>query len=102
MTVTSARSARSSASALLPLAVGPAMSASGGRSAVFIATVVAAEALTEQSLVSALPGARAMETCDPGRVFRLTFDGDPVEARQRLEILPADIFVRPADAPAPK
>jgi phosphoserine phosphatase len=67
---------------------------------VFIATIVAAERLTEQSLPQ-LPGARAVEAVEPG-VWRVSFEGDPLAARQALEVLPADIFVRPADAPAPR
>src|SRR4051812_9858875 len=102
MIVTSARSARSSASALLPLAVGPAMSASGGRSGVFIATIVAADGLTEQSLVRALPGAGAIEAVEARRVYRVALGGDPHAARQALETLHADVFVRRADAPGPQ
>ena len=50
----------------------------------------------------ALPGAKLIETAEPERVFRLRFDDEPAGARQKLEALPADIFIRPADAPAPK
>jgi phosphoserine phosphatase len=32
----------------------------------------------------------------------MAFDGDPLEARQTLERLPADVFVRAADAPEPQ
>lgn len=39
---------------------------------------------------------------EPGRVFRLRFGGDPAQARQALEDLPADIFIRRADAPDPR
>jgi phosphoserine phosphatase len=35
-------------------------------------------------------------------VFRLEFDSDRAAARQALEQLKADIFIRPADAPVPK
>ncbi|MBA2918570.1 phosphoserine phosphatase SerB [Sphingomonas sp. MAH-20] len=76
------------------------MSASGGRSGVFIATIVAAEELTEQSLPT-LPGTRKVEAVEPG-VWRVWFEGDPVAARRTLEALPADIFVRDAAAPAPR
>ncbi|GAO40807.1 phosphoserine phosphatase [Sphingomonas changbaiensis NBRC 104936] len=48
-----------------------------------------------------MPGARAVEAVEP-QVWRMSFDGDPVEARRVLEQLPADIFVRPVDAPAPR
>ena len=39
---------------------------------------------------------------EPDRVLRLRFDGDPVRARSALEVLPADVFVRPVDAPLPR
>ncbi|NNM76292.1 phosphoserine phosphatase SerB [Sphingomonas sp. ID1715] len=77
------------------------MSASGGRSAVFIATVVAAERLTKQSLIEVLPAAASAEQV-ADTVFRLRFAGDPAMARRALEQLPADVFVRPIDAPIPR
>jgi hypothetical protein len=69
---------------------------------VFIATFVAAERLTEQSLVTVLPDARAIEAVEAGRVYRVRGDGDPTAARRRLEALQADIFVRDEAAPAPR
>jgi phosphoserine phosphatase len=66
----------------------------------FIATLVAAKALTEQAILGAWPG--ALEAVEPDRVFRLTADGDPRAARAALETLAADVFVRPADAPFPR
>jgi phosphoserine phosphatase len=44
---------------------------------------------------------RQVEAAEP-HVWRISFDGDPLAVRRRLEALPADIFVRPADAPAPR
>jgi phosphoserine phosphatase len=67
---------------------------------VFIATVVAAKPLTEQAISSAWPG--ELQAVEPGKVFRLLFDGDPIAARQALEALEADVFVRATDAPFPK
>jgi phosphoserine phosphatase len=67
---------------------------------VFIATVVAAKPLTEQAVSSAWLG--EVQVVEPGKVFRLSFDGDPIAARQALESLEADIFVRAADAPMPR
>jgi phosphoserine phosphatase len=67
----------------------------------FIATVVAAEQLTEQSLLRALPHARDVELVECG-VFRMSFEGDAAAARAGLEQLKADVFVRPADPPAPQ
>jgi phosphoserine phosphatase len=46
-------------------------------------------------------GVRAIEAVEPN-VWRIVFDGDPVEARRTLEQLRADIFIRPADAPTPR
>jgi phosphoserine phosphatase len=66
----------------------------------FIATLVAAKALTEQAVLDAWPGGR-LTLVEPG-VFRLAFDGDPVAARRSLETLEADVFVRPACAPFPR
>jgi phosphoserine phosphatase len=43
----------------------------------------------------------AVEAVEP-QVWRVAFDGDPTAARRALEALPADIFVRPADAPPPR
>ena len=62
--------------------------------------MVAAERLTEQSLPR-LPGTRSVEAVEP-QVWRIAFDGDPIEARRTLETLAADVFIRPADAPAPR
>ena len=44
---------------------------------------------------------REIEAVEP-LVWRIRFDGDPAQARRSLEQLPADILVRPADAPPPR
>jgi phosphoserine phosphatase len=69
---------------------------------VFIATVVAAEWLTEQSLTAVLPNAGPIEVVEVGKVFRLRIAADPEYARKRLETLKADILIRRADAPVPE
>jgi len=46
-------------------------------------------------------GACAIEAVEPN-VWRISFDGDTAEARRTLEQLPADVFIRHADAPAPR
>ncbi|HEV2567533.1 MAG TPA: phosphoserine phosphatase SerB [Sphingomonas sp.] len=51
--------------------------------------------------MQALPQAHSLEQVHDA-VFRLAFAGDPVAARSSLEQFPADVFVRPADAPAPQ
>lgn len=48
-----------------------------------------------------MPGAWSCVDAEAA-VWRLTFDGDPAAARGALETLPADIFIRCADAPAPR
>jgi phosphoserine phosphatase len=67
----------------------------------FIATLVAAEELTDELLRSAAPWVDAPARVESG-VWRGTIEGDPVRARAALERLPADIFVRAADAPEPR
>lgn len=39
---------------------------------------------------------------EPGRVYRISVAHDPAGARQKLETLPADIFIWPAAAPPPR
>ncbi len=51
--------------------------------------------------MDALLGA-GVDVVEPGHVFRVQGAGDPGQARSALERLPADIFVRPADAPFPR
>jgi phosphoserine phosphatase len=71
----------------------------------FIATIVAAERLTEQSLRSAAEAAvrvHEIASVEPDRVFDLSFDGDSVAAREALERLPADIFVQAAPRVVPR
>ena len=68
----------------------------------FIATVVAAQTLTEQSLLLAVPGAERIDVVEEARVFRIHFSDDPARARESLETLAADVFVRRADAPPPR
>lgn len=92
MMVPPVRSASASASADLPLAVGPAMSASLGRADVFIATLIA-DAGLDASIVDAARGLLADAGCTPGRAgwveqgiaLDISFDGDPHAARGALE-----------------
>jgi phosphoserine phosphatase len=63
----------------------------------FIATIVAAEPLTDELLSRVAPWAEQVE---PG-VWRGTSDGDPARVRAELDQLSADIFVRSADALEP-
>jgi phosphoserine phosphatase len=67
----------------------------------FIATIVAAEELTNELLLSAGCWSAAPVEVE-SRVWRGPIDGDPARAREALEHLPADIFVRAADAPEPR
>ena len=79
-------SANLSASSDLPLAVGPAMRATGGNS-LAIATLIAAGRLDERLLAEALdrvPGASFLSWIDEGDAADLAIDGDLAAARQAL------------------
>lgn len=107
MIVAGARRARASASADLPLAVGPAMSATFGRfgdTALFIATLIASEHLSQGDISAAAdriaaagasPGAIA--TIDEGKAADLSFSGDPAAVRGALEhaMTGGDVIVQP-------
>lgn len=103
-------SASRSANADLPLAVGPAISATGGNGAaskeliLFIATLIAAEGLDPRGLnlahealigAGAVPG--AARWLDEGVAADIPFAGDAVAARAALEgSLPAtDVVIQP-------
>src|SRR5690606_24889538 len=105
--------ARASASALLPLAVVPAISASGGRDSppyaagvsMFVATLVASQALRQGDIEEAAdrlaqagcaPSGQAV--IDPGKAVDPFFAADPVAARTALTGLGAqvDVIVQPA------
>jgi phosphoserine phosphatase len=80
------RSASLRASSDLPLAVGPAMRATGGFS-LAIATLIAAGRLDERLVAKALerlPGASFTSWIDEGDAADLAFDGDPAAARRAL------------------
>src|SRR5690606_7443681 len=102
MTTPFAASARASASADLPLAVGPAISASGGifEDLMFIATLIAKERLTrgDISAASDAVGARGFAWIEEGIAADLALAGDPRAARRALEGLDAglDAIVQPA------
>lgn len=106
MTMPPVRSASASPSADLPLAVGPAMMARGGR-ALGIATLIAAERLERGSLSAATDALsanglrnRAPAWLEAGLVCDVPFDGSIAAARIILEsLIPAtDIVVQPGDA----
>lgn len=97
-----------SANADLPLAVGPAISATGGSRAaseewlLFIATVIAAEGLDDRGLTAAREAIAALEPgavrwIEPGLAADLPFTGDPKAARIALEgVLPnTDVIIQP-------
>ena len=109
MITPSLSSASLSANADLPLAVGPAISASGGKGAaseecfLFIATLIAAEGLDDRGLAQAREAIAALEPgapcwIEPGIAADLPFSGDPKIARAGLEgLLPnTDVVVQPA------
>jgi len=95
-------SASLSANADLPLAVGPAISASGGKVAaveeclLFIATLIAAEGLDDRGLECAREAlatdARA-RWIEPGIAADIAFTSDPTAARMALEGLLANTDV---------
>jgi phosphoserine phosphatase len=81
------RLANASAIADLPLAVGPAMRATGGRDLV-IATLIAVRRLDERLVEEALarlPGARLSEWIDRGDAADIQADGEVDEVRNALE-----------------
>jgi phosphoserine phosphatase len=105
MTVPLAISAKRSASADLPLAVGPAMSASGGfdEADVFIATLIAADRLGRGDISAASDALRAVgvepepaEWVEPGTAFDLAFERDAEAARSALDglIESVDVIVQ--------
>jgi len=94
MTEPLAISAKRSASADLPLAVGPAMSASGGfdEANVFIATLIAADRLGSGDISAASDALRAAgvepgspEWVETGSACDLAFENDAEAARSALE-----------------
>jgi phosphoserine phosphatase len=93
-------SASASASADLPLAVGPAISASGGRegSGLFIATLIAADRLSESDISTAaglLPGA-AGAWIEPGSAYDFFLSSpDDAETALRQALPGVDIVVQP-------
>src|SRR3569833_3687097 len=95
-----ARSANASASADLPLAVGPAIRASGGLAdAMTIATLIAAGRLDDRLIDRALgllreldPAARFVEWIDEGDAADLAFAGDARSARWALDALVGVVF----------
>src|SRR4051795_9432144 len=98
------RSARASASADLPLAVGPAIKASGGFAGrMAIATVIAAGRLDDRLIDRALgllrevdPKASFSHWIDEGDAADLSFTGDLKTARWALAALePTDVVVQP-------
>src|SRR3954469_9914797 len=99
--------ARASASADLPLAVGPAMRNKGGRSsAMAIATLIAAGRLDDRLVERALgqlreidPKASFLHWIDEGDVADLRFDGDSRAARGAIGPLEnVDLVVQPEEA----
>ncbi len=79
-------SASAIANADLPLAVGPAMSASGGRSFVFIATLVAKDRLSAGDISAACDAVRGTAgALVDGRACDVRFAGDGKAARAALE-----------------
>lgn len=108
MTTPPASCANFKANADLPLAVGPAISASGGKGAaseelfVFIATLIAAEGLDDEGLAKARDALTALNPgiprwIEPAAAADIPFTGDPAIARVALEgLLPCtDIVVQP-------
>ncbi len=100
----SACSASARASADLPLAVGPAISASGGlaEERMFIATLIAADRLTRGDIsaaADALGGSPGHHWVEEGSACDLLLDGGPDVARAALEgLLPGvDVVVQPRD-----
>src|SRR3569623_1794361 len=97
------RSASASASADLPLAVGPAMSATFGKGPMFIATLIAASlskgevsaARDRLDAAGCLPVAEAW--VEQGEAIDLQFGRDPGAARGTLEGLGYDVVVQPAE-----
>jgi phosphoserine phosphatase len=101
------RSASFSANADLPLAVGPAISASGGKVVaseeyfLFIATLIAAEGLNDRGLEQARDAITALNPgevrwIEPAVAADIPFSGDPKIARAALEgLLPkTDVIVQ--------
>jgi phosphoserine phosphatase len=101
-------SASRNANADLPLAVGPAISATGGRVAasedwfLFIATLIAADGLNDEALETARRAIASLNSgqprwIEPGAAADIPFTGDPVVARAALEGLlsAVDIVVQP-------
>jgi phosphoserine phosphatase len=101
-------SASRNANADLPLAVGPAISATGGRGAasedwfLFIATLIAADGLNDEALETARVAIASLNPgqprwIEPGAAADIPFTGDPVVARAALEGLlsAVDIVVQP-------
>src|SRR5262245_16735932 len=96
-------SARARASADLPLAVGPAISARGGRSLMFIATLIAKERLTGGDISAAVDALAAVGVHVLGHSWveadvacDLLFPLGPGKARAALEglILGVDLVVQ--------
>src|SRR5215217_2636064 len=94
------RSASANASADLPLAVGPAMRATGGF-ILAIATLIAAGRLDERLLAEALErlgSARLHAWIDQGDAADIMFEGDPAAVRSQLsQIEGVDFAVRDGD-----
>lgn len=99
-------SASFSANADLPLAVGPAISATGGKVTaveeclLFIATLIAAKGLDDRGLecaCEALASTGRPRWIEPGIAADIPFSGDPQAARTALEGLLAhtDVVVQP-------
>ena len=104
MMVPFAASASAKASADLPLAVGPAMSASGGfpDGGMFIATLIAKESLARGDISAAqdaLGGTAGAEWVEPERACDLLLGPEPGDARLALEgLLPGvDVVVQPRE-----
>ena len=93
----------SNAKADLPLAVGPTISAtflSSFGEIMFIATLIAKESLNERDIQSAIASLAAVDATIirkseliDGRVVDIFFQGDPVAARVKLEIIEGDIDI---------
>lgn len=92
MTIPSWRSATAMPSADLPLAVGPAMSATCGRFTVFIATLIASETLSAGDLSAAIDRIAAVGCApatsawiEPEKAVDILFGVSPDAARKALE-----------------